>query len=111
MYFLPRIRLENITNRKIAQEQRMKKHSRALVLLLTSYCAFAINARAQVTVAQSGWASALVGETRELVLSGNFAFVANGSDGLRVFNIATPISPVPVVHTNNGGSAFGVALA
>ncbi len=48
----------------------------------------------------------------DVVVAGHYLFAANGSDGLRIFDITNPTNLVSVGHTNNsenGGGAMGVA--
>jgi hypothetical protein len=45
--------------------------------------------------------------------AGQYAYVANGSDGLRIYNVSNPANPMSIGNTNNssnGGSAQGLAL-
>jgi hypothetical protein len=44
----------------------------------------------------------------------NYAYLANDSDGLRIYDVSTPTNPVPAGYaadTNNGGIAFQVAVS
>jgi hypothetical protein len=43
------------------------------------------------------------GTARDVVLSGNFAFLANDNDGLRVYEISDPTHPIHICHTNISG--------
>ena len=79
----------------------------ALALIL--FCA--PDLRAQITLTNIGRIPAGTGESHDIAVSGNDAFVANGSDGLEVYDISNPANPVNIGHTNNGGCAFGVAFA
>jgi hypothetical protein len=63
---------------------------------------FALQALAHTN--DGGYASACV-------LSGNYLFLANGDDGLRVYDISNPANPVGAGHVNNGGSAVGLAIS
>src|SRR5260221_12195864 len=51
----------------------------------------------------------LGGRALGVVLSGNMAYVANGSDGLRVYDVSDPSNPLNVGHVNDGGFAGIVA--
>ena len=44
-------------------------------------------------------------------MSGDYAFVADGSSGLRIVNITTPSSPSPEAGYNMPGNAQAVAVA
>jgi hypothetical protein len=46
-----------------------------------------------------------------VTVSGNYVYLANGSDGLRLYNIANPAQPVSVGNANNGGSAENVVVS
>ena len=45
-----------------------------------------------------------------IAVSGNNVFLANGTDGLRVYDVSNPTNPINVFHTNNGQFAFGVTI-
>ena len=51
------------------------------------------------------------GLARSVVVAGNYAYLANEDDGLRVYGIANPLLPVNIGQTNNGSSAWSVAVA
>lgn len=42
---------------------------------------------------------------------GNTVYLANGADGLRIYDVSNPANPVNVYHTNNGQFAYGVTIA
>jgi hypothetical protein len=44
-------------------------------------------------------------------VSGNYAYLANADDGLRVYDIGDPTNVVNVGHIDNGGRANGVAVS
>jgi hypothetical protein len=46
-----------------------------------------------------------------VAVSGNYAYLANYTDGLRVYNIGIPTNPVNIGNTNNGGVAYGVTVS
>lgn len=46
-----------------------------------------------------------------LVLRGSYAYVANGSDGLRIYNVSNPTNPIGIGHVSNGGFAYAVTVA
>jgi len=46
-----------------------------------------------------------------LAISGNYAFLAKGGDGLSVYDISNPANPINIGHTNNGGSALSLAVS
>lgn len=54
----------------------------------------------------------LSGQTNDVVVSGNYAYVASGSlsEELQVINISNPASPVQVASLNLAGSANGVSI-
>lgn len=54
----------------------------------------------------SGYASAY-----DVVVSGNYAYLANHADGLRIYDVSNPANPLNVGHTNAGGTADGVVVA
>ncbi len=49
----------------------------------------------------------------KVAVSGNFAYVARGSSGLRIYDVTNPATPVAVGHSTNdfGGSAADVAVS
>jgi hypothetical protein len=52
--------------------------------------------------------------TRAIALSGNHAYVANGRDGLHIYNVSSPTNLIPVGHVaenGSGGSAYDVAVS
>ncbi|HXR03971.1 MAG TPA: hypothetical protein VN836_04605 [Verrucomicrobiae bacterium] len=49
----------------------------------------------------------------DVAVAGHYVFLANGSDGLRIYDVSTPTNPICVGHAKDGGvgaSAMGVAL-
>ncbi|HZQ46650.1 MAG TPA: hypothetical protein VFC07_06550, partial [Verrucomicrobiae bacterium] len=44
-------------------------------------------------------------------VSGNYVYLANNNDGLRVYDVSNPANPVNIGHINNGGFAYGLAVA
>ena len=46
-----------------------------------------------------------------VVISGSHAFLANGGDGIRVYNVSDPTNPINVCHRDDGGNADGLALS
>jgi hypothetical protein len=46
-----------------------------------------------------------------VAVSGSYACVADGNDGLRIIDVSTPSSPVEVSFYNTGGTAWGVAVS
>lgn len=52
------------------------------------------------------------GTARSVAVAGNYAFLANEGDGLRIYDISNPANPVNIGHTNSsGGYAWAVAVA
>ena len=51
------------------------------------------------------------GSTRGVYVSGNYAYVADSSSGLRVIDISTPASPSEVGYYDTPGSAVGVFIS
>ena len=47
---------------------------------------------------------------REVVVSGNYAYVVDGTSGLRIIEITNPAAPVQVGLYNTPGIAYGVAV-
>jgi hypothetical protein len=50
----------------------------------------------------------------DLVVQGNYVYLANGFDGLRIYDVSNPVAPVHVGHKvfNNGGQwACGIAVS
>src|SRR6266478_3648148 len=46
-----------------------------------------------------------------VVVSNNYAYLANGYDGLRIYDVSDPTNPTNVGHINNGGYAEIVAVS
>jgi hypothetical protein len=51
------------------------------------------------------------GNARGVAVSGDFAYLANGGGGLRIYDITDPANPVNVGHTNNAGNAWDLAVS
>ena len=51
------------------------------------------------------------GYASAVAVAGNYAYLANASDGLRTYDVSNPAHPVRVAQTTNGGIAFGLALS
>jgi hypothetical protein len=51
------------------------------------------------------------GGARGVAVSGNYAYLANWNDGLQVYDISNPATPVNIGHIDNGGTAYGVAVS
>jgi hypothetical protein len=47
----------------------------------------------------------------DVVVSGNYAYLANHFDGLRIYDVSNPANPLNVGHTSIGGYADGVVVA
>ena len=76
------------------------------------------NLTGPLTVQASGFSGIQnIGQTNNgnaaagVAVSGNYAYLANSTDGLRVYNVSNPASPLHVSHINNGGQAIGVAVS
>src|ERR1039458_4906576 len=48
------------------------------------------------------------GYASSVAVAGNYAYLANASDGLRTYDVSNPAHPVRVAQTNDGGVAFRV---
>jgi hypothetical protein len=49
----------------------------------------------------------------DVAVAGHYVFLANGGDGLRIYDVSNPENPIGVGHTNNvgrAGNAMGIAL-
>lgn len=46
----------------------------------------------------------------KVVISGDYAYLANGTDGLRIIDISDPTTPVSVGNVDPGGTNFGIAV-
>ncbi|MCX6904945.1 MAG: tail fiber domain-containing protein, partial [Verrucomicrobia bacterium] len=54
------------------------------------------------------------GTAQGVAVAGNYCYLANGEDGLRIYDISDPANPTNVAHMLDGGSygnAMGVAVA
>src|ERR1700676_2149423 len=89
------------------------RYERTLSVLIMAAAMHLVPARdafAQITPVNVGNATNVPGgRTLGVVLSGNYAYVANGYDGLRVYDVSDPTNPLNVGHINNGGYAEIVA--
>lgn len=68
---------------------------------------------AQFTLLNVGYAANTNGfqtTAYSVAVSGNYAYVANGFDGLRVFDVSNQANPVNLSHVTNGGPAWSVAV-
>ena len=61
-----------------------------------------------VVVGQTG---VLPGFVVDVAVAGNFAYVADGGDGLRIIDVSNPAIPTEVGFYDTPGSAAGVAVA
>ncbi|MEW6517145.1 MAG: FG-GAP-like repeat-containing protein [candidate division FCPU426 bacterium] len=59
-------------------------------------------------ISMSGFSAQLPGSVQNIALSGNYAYVTNGS--LRVIDVSNPASPAEAGHCDTPGSAHGVAV-
>ena len=50
------------------------------------------------------------GEALRIAVAGNCACLANGTDGLRVYDVSDPANPLPLAHANDGLYTRDVAL-
>src|ERR1700722_13734326 len=46
-----------------------------------------------------------------ITVSGNYVYLANDTDGLRVYDVSNPANPINVCHTNDGSSAIDVVVS
>jgi hypothetical protein len=53
----------------------------------------------------------LMNVMRDIAVNGDYAYIAEGSNGLRIINITDPKNPVKVGLYNTGGFAYGVAVS
>jgi hypothetical protein len=51
------------------------------------------------------------GHAEGVAVAGNYLYLANGEDGLRIFEVSNPSTPIAVGHTNDGGYARAVAVS
>jgi len=51
------------------------------------------------------------GQARSVAVAGNYAYLANDDDGLRIYEISDPTNPLSIGHTNNGSFSRGVAVS
>src|SRR2546425_801959 len=86
----------------------MKRMGRILRPLLAFICSFSwvIPIAAQINPVNVGHTNN-GGNAYGIVVSGNHAYLANGTDGLRIYDVSNSAMPVNVGHTNNGGLAPG----
>jgi hypothetical protein len=53
------------------------------------------------------------GYAQSVAVAGNYAYLANNIDGLRIYDVSNPANPISIGHTNdsaNLGAALGVAF-
>ena len=86
----------------------MNRARRTLRPLLAFICSFSwvILVAAQINPVNVGHTNN-GGNAYGIVVSGNHAYLANGTDGLRIYDVSNPAVPLSVGHTNNGGLALG----
>ena len=51
------------------------------------------------------------GHAEGVAVAGNYLFLANGEDGLRIFDVSNPSAPIGLGHANDGGYARAVAVS
>jgi hypothetical protein len=51
------------------------------------------------------------GNAYGVATAGNYAYLANYSDGLRIYDVSNPVNPVNVGHINDGGHALNVSVS
>jgi len=51
------------------------------------------------------------GTASDLAVSGNYVYLANESDGLRIYDVTDPTNPVNIAHATNSGSANDVVIS
>lgn len=51
------------------------------------------------------------GNAYRVATSGNYAYLANYDDGLRIYDVSNPVNPVNVGHINDGGHALNVTVS
>ena len=87
-------------------------HFRPLVFLLALVCLFAPGGEvcAQFILQMVGHTND-GGYAEGVAIAGNYLYLANGNDGLRIYDVSDPTHPVSLAHTNNGGYAHAVAVS
>src|SRR5579859_1135215 len=88
----------------------LMKHLRKAALMLGYLGGTIAESRGQVTLTNISHINN-GGEAHNVALSGNYAYLANGSDGLRIYDISNPTNPFSAGHINSGASAFAVVIA
>ncbi|HKS35643.1 MAG TPA: hypothetical protein VJW76_00535, partial [Verrucomicrobiae bacterium] len=48
---------------------------------------------------------------RDVVFAGNYAYLAAGGDGLKIYDVSNPLLPAPVATLDTPGSAQGIAVS
>jgi hypothetical protein len=82
----------------------------SLLLILAAFLNSALSAQSQFSLISLGHIND-GGTASDLSILGDFVYLANEGDGLRIYNVSSPINPVNVFHTNNGVSAFDVVVS
>ena len=70
------------------------------------------NAQPRIKAAQPGvWPGFARGQVQAVRVSGTYAYIALGQDGLAVIDISDPTRPIPVGSAAGGGQAWALDLA
>jgi len=50
-------------------------------------------------------------QARSVAVAGDYAYLADNDDGLRIYDISDPTNPLSIAHTNNAPNSRGVAVS
>src|SRR5260221_6445227 len=83
------------------------RHERMVSVLIMAVAMHLVSSRqafAQINPVSVGNGTNIPGgHALGVVVSNNYAYVANGFDGLRIYDVSDPTNPINVSHINNGG--------
>src|SRR5262245_56888488 len=67
---------------------------------------------AQITPVCIGQTNEIFAEIAyDIEVSGNYAYLAKGTNGLRIYDISDPRKPFRVGYVNDGGTAYGITIS